>query len=147
MSWADERARFPVLERFAYLNAGTNGPLARRRSTRWPSCAAWEADARSRREGVLRSRCSSDAERVRALLAAAARASPTENVALTESTTQGVHVVVTGLALGPADEVVTTDAEHFGLTGPLVASDASLRIARVRDVPAEDVFELDARAR
>ena len=40
MSWADERARFPVLERFAYLNAGTNGPLSRRPSTRWPSCAA-----------------------------------------------------------------------------------------------------------
>ena len=58
---------------------------------------------------------------------------PAENVALTESTTQGVHVVVTGLALGPCDEVVTTDAEHFGLTGPLFASDASLRIARVRD--------------
>ena len=67
---------------------------------------------------------------------------PAENVALTESTTQGVHVVVTGLALGPGDEVVTTDAEHFGLTGPLVASGAALRIARVRDVAAADVFEL-----
>ena len=80
-------------------------------------------------------------ERVRALFAQQL-AVPAEHVALTESTTQGVHVVVTGLALGPADEVVTTDAEHFGLTGPLFASDATLRIARVRDAPAEDVFEL-----
>ncbi len=29
MSWAHERGRFPVFERFAYFNAGTNGPLSR----------------------------------------------------------------------------------------------------------------------
>ena len=29
MSWPEQRARFPVLERHAYLNAGTFGPLAR----------------------------------------------------------------------------------------------------------------------
>ena len=39
-------------------------------------------------------------------------------------------------APGSPDEVVTTDAEHFGLAGPLIASNASLRIARVRDVAA-----------
>ena len=38
-----------------------------------------------------------------------------------------------GLGLGPGDEVVTTDAEHFGLTGPLVASGATLRVAKVRE--------------
>ena len=29
MTWEEARAQFPVFERFAYLNAGTNGPLAR----------------------------------------------------------------------------------------------------------------------
>ena len=29
MTYAEARAEFPVLERFAYLNAGTLGPLAR----------------------------------------------------------------------------------------------------------------------
>ena len=29
MTPAEARAQFPVLERLAYLNAGTNGPLAR----------------------------------------------------------------------------------------------------------------------
>jgi L-cysteine/cystine lyase len=53
-----------------------------------------------------------------------------------------VHIVLAGLGLGDGDEVVTTDAEHFGLTGPLIATGASLRIARVRDAPAADVFEL-----
>jgi L-cysteine/cystine lyase len=56
-----------------------------------------------------------------------------------------VHIAVIGLGLGPGDEVVTTDAEHFGLTGPLIASGATLRIARVRDVPAADVLDLVAR--
>ena len=47
-------------------------------------------------------------------------------------------IVVLGLDLGPGDEVVTTDLEHFGLTGPLAASGASLRIAKVRDAPVEE---------
>ena len=80
-------------------------------------------------------------ERVRELLAAQIRV-PAENVALTDSTTQGVHVVVTGLGLGEGDEVATTDAEHFGLTGPLLGSGARLRIAKVRSAKAADVFEL-----
>ena len=29
MTFEEARARFPVLDRYAYLNAGTNGPLAR----------------------------------------------------------------------------------------------------------------------
>jgi L-cysteine/cystine lyase len=114
---------FPVLDRYAYLNAGT-----------------WEGiHGRAGKpyfEQMLEGR-----ERVRALFAAQIRA-PVDNVALTESTTQGVHLVVIGLGLGPRDEVVTTDAEHFGLTGPLVASGATLRVAKVRDAPASDVYEL-----
>ncbi|MGZ4358046.1 MAG: aminotransferase class V-fold PLP-dependent enzyme, partial [Gaiellaceae bacterium] len=64
------------------------------------------------------------------------------NVALTDSTTQGVHVVVSGLGLRDGDEVATTDAEHFGLTGPLLAAGARLRIARVRGSGTDDVFDL-----
>jgi L-cysteine/cystine lyase len=80
-------------------------------------------------------------ERVRALLAGQIRV-PAANVALTESTTQGVHVVVTGLGIGRTDDVVTTDAEHFGLTGPLLAAGARLQIAKVCDARADDVFDL-----
>jgi L-cysteine/cystine lyase len=80
-------------------------------------------------------------EVVRGLLAEQI-AVPPEQLALTDSTTGGVQIVVVGLGLGPGDEVVTTDAEHFGLTGPLVASGARLRIARIRDATAADTFEL-----
>jgi len=45
-------------------------------------------------------------------------------VALIDSTTRGCQIVVAGLGLRPEDEIVTTDQEHFGLTGPLHASGA-----------------------
>ena len=140
MSWPEARARFPVLERYAYLNAGTFGPLSRATLEAMSSLRAWEGvHGRSSRlyfDEMLERR-----ERVRALLADQIGV-PVETVALTDSTTQGVHVVVMGMPLGRGDEVVTTDAEHFGLTGPLVASGATLKVARVRDAPAADVFDL-----
>jgi L-cysteine/cystine lyase len=57
-------------------------------------------------------------------------------VALTRSTTDGCNVAVAGLGLGPDDEIVTTDSEHFGLLGALAASGARVRVARIRDRPA-----------
>jgi L-cysteine/cystine lyase len=140
LSWPEARARFPVLERFAYLNAGTFGPLSRATLEGMAKMRAWEgANGRAGHahfEEMLAGR-----ERVRVLLAEQV-AVPDSHLTLTESTTQGVQVVVTGLGLGEGDEVVTTDAEHFGLTGPLIASGATLRIARIRDAPADDVFDL-----
>ncbi len=140
MTWPQERARFPVLDRHAYLNAGTFGPLARTTLAAMAELRAWEGEhgrgGRAYFDEMLERR-----ERVRELLATQIRA-PAENVALTDSTTQGVHVVVSGLALGEGDEVATTDAEHFGLTGPLLAAGARLRIAKVRQAKTADVFEL-----
>ena len=140
MTWPEVRARFPVLERYAYLNAGTFGPLSRRTLEATSTLHAWEGvhgrAGRAYLDELLARR-----ERVRTLLAEQIHA-PADTVALTTSTTQGVHVVVVGLGLGPGDEVVTTDAEHFGLTGPLVASGATLRIARVRDAPVDDIHGL-----
>ena len=140
MSWAQLRTRFPVLERIAYLNAGTFGPLARATLDAEREVRAWEAEhgrgGKPYFDVMLKRR-----ERVRALIAGQIRVPP-ENISLTDSTTGGVQTVVTGLALGAGAEIVTTDAEHFGLTGPLVASGSTLRIARVRDAPARDVFEL-----
>ena len=52
-----------------------------------------------------------------------------------------MHVVVAGLGLGPDDEVVTTDLEHFGLMGPLVASGARLRVVRLAGLRADEGFD------
>ena len=52
-----------------------------------------------------------------------------ELVALTDSTTRGCQIAVAGLGLGPEDEVVTSDEEHFGLLGQLHTSGARVVVA------------------
>ena len=139
MSWAEARSRFPVLARHAYLNAGTNGPLARATIEAVSRLESWEAEngrgGKAYFDEMLERR-----ERVRGLLGAQAGV-PQDRVALTESTTRGVQVVVLGTRLGPGDEVVTTDSEHFGLLGPLAASGAELKIVPIRQVAAGDIFD------
>lgn len=64
-----------------------------------------------------------------------------DGIALTSSTTEGCNIVLRGLGIGPDAEVVTTDSEHPGLFGGLVASGATLRIAAIRDLPAAEILE------
>jgi L-cysteine/cystine lyase len=136
MTWADERARFPVFDRLAYLNAGTFGPVARATADAMAEVARWELE-RGRGGRAYFDEMIERRERVRASIAREIGV-PVEHVALTESTTQSVHVVVTGLGLRPTDEVVTTDIEHFGLVGPLIASGVRVRVARLRELRAAD---------
>ena len=124
MDFEQARAQFPVLDSFAYLNAGTCGPLAR--STVEAMEVRLRVDLERGRSGaemfaeVMRLR-----EQVRARLASIVGAAP-EQVALTCSTTDGCNIVLAGLDLSPSDEVVTTTDEHFGLLGPLHASGAQI---------------------
>jgi L-cysteine/cystine lyase len=139
-----------VLARFAYLNAGTFGPLPRRSASAMADAVVRDLQlGRSSREffeGLLALR-EELRESFRALLGA-----PAGSIALTASTTEACNVVLGGLVLGPGDEVVTTDSEHPGLFGGLVASGATLRVAAIRDRPAEEALaaleaELTARTR
>src|SRR5919202_2541494 len=139
MTFEEARAQFPVLERLAYLNAGTLRPLSR------PTLAAMEERDRFDHEqgrggkvwfeSVLALRA-----RVRARLAPAIGA-PAEHVALTHSTTDGCNIVLSGLDLGPEDEVVTTDSEHPGLLAPLGASGVRVRVAEVTTRPTAEALE------
>jgi L-cysteine/cystine lyase len=126
MTVDEARARFPVLERYAYLNAGTFGPLARR--TMAAVAEAQQAELERGRAGPeYFQRLLGLRETVRAALAAQIGV-PAGNVALTGSTTAGCNLVLQGLGLGPEDEVVTTTDEHFGLIGPLLVSGTRLRV-------------------
>jgi L-cysteine/cystine lyase len=122
MTHEQARRQFPVLEHTAYLNAGTNGPLAQ--STVEAVIEAAERDGREGRSGkryverVLELR-----ETARQALAEVLRVDAT-HVALVESTTRGCATVLGGFGLTGEDEVITTDQEHFGLTGPLFATGA-----------------------
>ncbi len=122
MTPAEARALFPVLERVAYLNAGTFGPLA------LPTLEAIEQQLRADlEEGRLGKayfeRLIELRLQVRAAVAALVGVTP-EHVSLTGSTTDGCNIVLGGLGLGPADEIVITSEEHFGLTGPVHTSGA-----------------------
>jgi L-cysteine/cystine lyase len=124
MTFAEARALFPVLERFAYLNAGTFGPLAR--PTLDAMQAQLAADTTEGRHGkAYFERLLDLREQLRARLAALVGVEPAQ-MALTSSTTESCNVVLAGLGLRPDDEVVTTSEEHFGLLGPLHTSGASV---------------------
>ncbi len=133
------RSDFPVLERFAYLNAGSLGPLSR------STIAAMEERNRFDHEhgrggkawfeSMLAQR-----ERVREKLARVIGSTP-DKLALTSSTTDGCNIVVSGFGLQRGDEVVTTNSEHPGLLLPLHASGAQVRIAEVTTRPTAGALE------
>jgi len=134
VTFEEARAAFPVLERLAYLNAGTNGPLAR------PTVEAMLAEqlldlAQGRGGEPYFSRVLEMRDEVRAKLATTLSVDPAQ-LALTSSTTEGCNLVLAGLDLGPEDEVVTSDVEHFGLLGALAVSKA-----RVVAVPPDEIAD------
>jgi L-cysteine/cystine lyase len=140
VTFEQARARFPVLERFAYLNAGTNGPLSR--ATVEAMTTHMRADLEDGRGGrAYFERLLAIREGVRAQLAGILGVDAT-HVALTSATTNGCNIVLAGLDLEPEDEVVTSDVEHFGLLGPLHASGATVRVARVGTRPPEEALEV-----
>jgi len=129
---------FPVLERVAYLNAGTFGPLAQETTDAMAAQAA--IDLEQGRGGKRYFEAMIDMRaRVRGLFAELLGTQP-ENVALTASTTMGCQIVLSGLRLEPGDEIVTTDEEHFGLLGSLHVSGACVRVAATRGRSREEAL-------
>jgi L-cysteine/cystine lyase len=133
------RAMYPVFDRYAYLNAGSSGPLARATAD-----AVAEERARDLEHGrsgpPFYDRMHAARADVRRAIAAEIGVSP-EHVALTRATTDGCNIVVHGLGLRPGDEVVTSDSEHFGLLGALNVSGARVRAAQLRERPAAGALE------
>ncbi len=130
------RAQFPVLERAAYLNAGTEGPLPR---------AAAEAVRERIDFEVTQGRSGRPYFESIMQLAAQLRAGyanvlgcDADDVALTGSTTDGVNTVLAGLDLRAGDEVITSDEEHPGLLAPLGRLRRERRV-EVRVVPFAEV--------
>ena len=126
------RAQFPVLERVAYLNAGTNGPVPLR---------AFEAAEASLREQLEQGRSNRlwfarQIERIDELRGrvAALLGAEQADVAITGSTTDGINAVLHALELNPGDEILTSDEEHPGVLGPL-ATARDTRGVTVREVP------------
>jgi len=127
VTFEEARAQFPVLDRLAYLQAGSAGPLSR--ASVDAMRAEEEGNLREGRAGLpYFERVLALREELRGLLGALVGVDATQ-VAVTASTTDGCNIVLAGLDLRPEDEVITTTDEHFGLLGPLHASGARIVVA------------------
>jgi selenocysteine lyase/cysteine desulfurase len=129
------RAEFPVLDRLAYLNAGTDGPL--------PARAVAAAAEELERE-ALQGRHQSHVER-RLELAGELRSAyatvlgcEASEISLTTCTSEGIAQTIGGLRLGAGDEILTSDEEHPGLLGALTAA-RELRGVSIREVPLAEI--------
>jgi L-cysteine/cystine lyase len=129
------RSAFPVLERTAYLNAGTCGPVPA--AAQRAAVEAWRFAAEAGRSGAFYERLVPLAEGLRERYAQLLNAGA-DDIALTAGTSDGCGIVVAGLGLGPGDEVLTADDEHPGLTGPLIAA-REQRGVTVRAVPLAEI--------
>ncbi len=131
----DLRDEFPVLERIAYLNAGTDGPLpAAAVAAAHEELSRELADGRATAHFERRSELSGE---LRAGYAHTLGADPAD-VALTTCTTEGMAQVIAGLELTRGQEIITSDEEHPGLLGALGAA-RELRGVSVREVPLAEV--------
>ena len=139
MTPAEARALYPVLQTRAYFNAGTSGPLAEATVDALYRAALEElAQGRSGQGRV--DRFHDLREQIRLRVAPVIGVEPSK-VAITSSTTEGCNIALSAMRIGPADEVVTTDNEHPGLSAPLAARGARLRVAQVLRRPAAEAFD------
>ena len=139
MTWEEARAQFPVLEHIAYLNAGSVGPIARTTAAAIEEQLAADV-ASGRGSGPRFEQLIANRGKAREAIAALVGVAP-EHVALTSSTSEGCRIVIAGMGLGPEDEIVTTDSEHFGLLGAVGSSPARVRVAQVRERPAAEALD------
>jgi L-cysteine/cystine lyase len=139
VTYEEARSQFPVLERYAYLNAGTLGPLSRQTLDAVDERSRFDqSQGRGGKrwfESILALRASVREEIARLLSVTS------DQVALTGSTTDGCNIVLSGLRLGPGDEVVTTDSEHPGLLLPLHVSGAKVCVAEVEGQPTAEALD------
>ena len=130
------RAQFPVLERVAYLNAGTNGPVPRR-AFEATEAALIEQLEQGRSNKAWFERMVERIDRLRERAAGLLGASQAD-VALTGSTTDGINAVLHAVDIAEGDEILTSDEEHPGVLGPL-ATARDIRGATVRVVPFDEL--------
>lgn len=133
------RSEFPVFERVAYLNAGTEGPVPREAAQAARRRIDLETDGgrcgRAYFDGLMEL-----AARMREGYANVLGCEASE-VALTGSTTDGVNTVLAGLDLRPGEEILTSDEEHPGLLAPLGRAirrhGVSVRVVPFEELPNE----------
>jgi L-cysteine/cystine lyase len=111
------RGELPALGSCSYLNTGTCGPMPLVEATAMQGAARTEVyEGRIGPTGFAE--LFSNVEQLRAL-GAQVLGAHSEEIAITHSTTEGMNMVLWGLAWQPGDLVATTSLEHSGAFVPL----------------------------
>jgi L-cysteine/cystine lyase len=111
------RAELPVLNRYVYLNTGTNGPLPKRTH----AAMVKQYDTELEEGRILMSgfmRIAGIRDQARAKIAALLGCEPDE-VAITHSTTEGMNMALLGIEWQEGDEIITANSEHEGGLNPI----------------------------
>ncbi len=138
------RHELPALEKLAYLNIGTSGPLPR--STAQAMAAEAERQLLEGRSDFKRfmGEYFPLLARLRARFAKLLNAGEDE-IALTHHTTEGMNIAVWGLRWQAGDEILTTTAEHEGGFVPVYAAaqrfGLRLRVVDIGPGEGEDMAE------
>lgn len=117
MALSQLRGELPALSSCSYLNTGTCGPMPLREAEAMEAAA--KAEIYEGRIGPeVFEELSANLGRLRGQVAEALGAHE-EEIAITHSTTEGMNMVLWGLAWQPGDLVATTSLEHSGAFVPL----------------------------
>ena len=131
------RSEFPVLEHCAYMNAGTDGPLAT--SAVRAGREELERELREGRTGAHFERRFALGAELRHAYAATLTCDPAD-LSLTTCTSEGIAQTMCGLRFAPGDEILTSDEEHPGVLGALGAA-RELHGVVIREVPLSRIAE------
>jgi len=111
------RADLPAVERIAFLNTGTCGPLPARAAAAIAAVTGQEySEGRASTKRFQQMRL--DGQAVRAQFGELLHVAP-ESIAVTGHTTEGMNIASFGFDWQPGDEVVTTTLEHEARLYPL----------------------------
>ena len=130
------RRQFPVLERVAYLNAGSDGPVPSRaleRSSQRIAVVLEQGRSSDVNARHLRSIDAALRSRYAGMIGGDA-----DEIALTHGTADSISTVLWGLHLRRRDEILISDEEHVSLLAPLAAVSKRFGVD-VRIVPLEDL--------
>ena len=127
------RAQIPACQQVVYLNSGWSGPSPRRVVDAITARLEYESALGPTTAEVVASRQRLQEEAT--VEAAALLNASTDEVFLTQNTTEGINIVLSGLPWREGDEIVTCDLEHASVLVP--AYHLQSRGVRVRVVHIE----------
>lgn len=110
------RAQIPVCQQAAYMNSGWSGPSPNRvveAVGRWLQRESEEGPA----SPAMLQAAMTERTKVREAIAGLLNVAPDE-ICLTQNTTEGINIVLSGLEWHPGDEVVTWSIEHPAVLVP-----------------------------